>query len=463
MLLMIWLVEVVFFDSIYQKMKSDAIMKTGDEIVSNIDKRNVDKLIEKASRDNDFCITVTDLAGNLIYSGDYYGSCKDNVKLNDFIIRTNEALASNKSIVKIKERNEPYISDISLINSKDFSFKQKLRVIKEISYTGIAEKDEFSYVVMLDTRLTPLQATARIITKLLLIATLVMGIIALFIGYIISRKIARPILEISRQADCLAKGSYEMKNQAGGYLEIRQLSSSLNEAAEKLSQVEHLRNELIANVSHDLKTPLTMINGYAEMMRDFPDEDHQESLQIILDETKQLTLLVNDMLDLSRLKSGTLSLNMTQFDLTALLNSVIDRIKALPAANGYEIEIIAKETVQVKGDELKLSQVLYNLIINAINYTGSDKKVKICQSVQNNKVRIEISDSGKGIAPEELNTIWERYYRTNTDHVRSVVGSGIGLSIVKQILELHHAKFGVESKLDQGSTFWFELDIIDNH
>ena len=201
-----------------------------------------------------------------------------------------------------------------------------------------------------------------------------------------------------------------------------------------------------------------MITGYAEVMRDLPGENTPENVQVIIDEANRLTNLVNDLLNISKLQAGVMQKNDTRYNLTQSIRQVFDRYNKLREQEGYVIEFEAGEEVYVVADEDKIYQVVYNLINNAINYTGENKKVIVRQKVMDKYVRIEVSDSGEGIPEDELKNVWERYYKVDKTHKRSVQGTGLGLSIVKNILKLHNARFGVDSHLGEGSTFWFELE-----
>ena len=231
---------------------------------------------------------------------------------------------------------------------------------------------------------------------------------------------------------------------------------SLNVAAVELSKVETLRRDLIANVSHDLRTPLTMITGYAEVMRDLPGENTPENVQIIIDEATRLTTLVNDLLDLSKLQSGTVTLAPTSFSLTECIRTILHRYDKLI---DYQFDFQYDRDVEVIADELKITQVVYNLINNAVTYTGEDKKITLRQLVMEDRVRIEVSDTGEGIPEDKLQDIWERYDKVDKEHKRAQVGTGLGLSIVKTVIDLHGGTYGVQSALGQGSTFWFELPL----
>ena len=215
----------------------------------------------------------------------------------------------------------------------------------------------------------------------------------------------------------------------------------------------------MANVSHDLKTPLTMIKAYAEMIKDISYKDKakmNEHLDIIIDETDRLTLLVNDILDLSKLQSGeNQNLKIEEFDLVKEINSILKKYEIIKETEQYNFEVEMPEAAIVKADRNKLNQVIYNLINNAINYTGEDKKVTIKVVKEKKNYKVEIIDTGKGIKKSELPHIWDKYYKNSKKHQRNVVSTGLGLAIVKQILEQHEFNYGVNSVLNKGTTFYF--------
>jgi len=277
------------------------------------------------------------------------------------------------------------------------------------------------------------------------------------VGFTMARSISEPIIETNRAARELSRSRYARPPHSGGYREIAELNDTLVRAAEDLGKVEDLQRELIANISHDLRTPLTMIEGYAEAMRDIPEEVTPENMQIIIDETARLTSMVNEVLDFSRIRTGSLELELTDFDLTEQIREICNRVSKMTAVDGYTVVFEAKEDYTVTGDSGRISQVLYNLLGNALTYTGPDKTVRVAQAAAGSNVRVEISDSGEGIPADELPYIWDRYYRSRENHRRSVIGSGLGLNICRSILEKHGVRYGARSDEGQGTTFWFEL------
>ncbi|MBE6575590.1 MAG: HAMP domain-containing histidine kinase [Ruminococcaceae bacterium] len=313
------------------------------------------------------------------------------------------------------------------------------------------------YVIMLNASHAPVSATVMTLQVQLLVLSAVLLVIALLLALVISRHISRPIAEISRKAQQFAGGEYEMTFTGGGFREVDELAATLNYAAAEVAKSDRLQRELLANISHDLRTPLTMIRGYGEVMRDLPGENTPENVQVIIDEAARLSELVGDLLDLSRIRAGTRTLSPECFNLTEAVRGVMGRYGKLTERDGLAITFDAGEDVYVTADRTMLLQVIYNLINNAINYSGSEKRVTVRQTVEGETVRISVTDTGEGIPADQLPLIWDRYYKVDRVHRRAMVGTGLGLSIVKQILDAHRAYYGVDSCVGQGSTFWFAL------
>ena len=231
----------------------------------------------------------------------------------------------------------------------------------------------------------------------------------------------------------------------------------------EINKTDELRRDLLANVSHDLKTPLTMIKAYAEMIRDInknDEEKRKENLNIIIDETDRLNILVNDILSLSKLEANQETLELTEFDLVDLINNIIKKYNIIKETENYKFILKMPKKAIVLGDTNKISQVIYNLVNNAINYTGDDLSVTIEVIEKKKSYLVNIVDTGKGIKESDLNLIWNKYYKNEKNHKRNKVGTGVGLSIVKNILDRHKFKYGVKSKKGIGTTFYFEITKI---
>lgn len=309
-------------------------------------------------------------------------------------------------------------------------------------------------------RITPLDATVSTLKVQLYLLTGVLVGIAIVTGGLIAKRVSKPIEDINRSAKVLAKGNYDVTFQGRGFLEIRELSDTLNHAAEELSKVDGLRKELMANISHDLRTPLSLIYSYGELMHDFPQEITREQTQVIMEETKRLSDLVNEIMDLSQLESGMAENNPSMYCFTESIAQVVRSTGELVRKVGIEIQFHWDQEVRVLADKHRMTQVVYNFLTNAIHYGGSGKKIFVRQMVSNGIVRIEVEDQGLGIPEENLPYIWDRYYRVDKEHKRAATGTGLGLSIAKNVLERQGANYGVVSKVGEGSIFWFELPTL---
>ena len=343
-----------------------------------------------------------------------------------------------------------------LVNSGKQIFTERLGMISvDICYA----KDGTPYVIMLNSELTPLRATAQTLrVQFVWIAMILVGL-ALLMAMVFARSIISPIVRMNQSAKQLATGNYDVQFEGEGYRETRELAETLNYASKELSKNDRLQKELIANVSHDLRTPLTMIKGYGEIMRDIPGENTPENMQTIIDETERLSELVNALLDISRLQADASELSIEPFDLTAELQTTVERYDKLRTQDGYTVLFEYDRHVIVNADRSMILRVLYNLINNGINYAGEDKTVIVHQECREGKVRVSVIDHGAGIAEDQIPLIWDRYYKVDRVHKRAVVGTGLGLSIVKTVLERHGAAYGVQSRVGEGSTFWFELEL----
>ena len=333
--------------------------------------------------------------------------------------------------------------------------------VEMLAFVKIVNSSSGERLVIVESEITPVSSVVDTLRYQLIIMTVVLAALSVIVAILIANMISKPIARTNEKAKALANRDYDLTFSGGRYREIKELNNTLNYAASELKKVDNLQKELIANISHDLRTPLTMITGYSEVMRDLPGEVTPENIQIIIDEATRLNLLVSDLLDISRLQSGTADIRRATFSLTDCIKSIFARYAKLIESDGLNIVFEHDREVFVNGDELRMTQVIYNLINNAINYIGKDKTVLVRQTVHDGFVKIEVIDHGEGIPQEKLDYIWDRYYRVEKEHKRAVVGTGLGLSIVKNILIAHDADFGVASKLGEGSDFYFSMPIID--
>lgn len=409
-----------------------------NQIASTIEGASQEKLsdtLEKIAYENEVCIEYMTSMETYSYNTRMIG-CQLGRNNQDILATQTEMIKSNKKRQAIRLVNQEY-------EAKAYLY-------------GI-EKDS-GYIFVYST-LEDLSGASTVLKGQLIYLTVIAIVFACTIAYFLSHKITQPILDITEKAKKLGHGDHNIKFERNGILEIDELAESLNNAQKELSKTDELRRDLMANVSHDLKTPLTMIKAYAEMIRDISykdDKKREEHLNIIISETDRLNILVNDILTLSKMQADADTLQYEKFDLTAEIKEIIKKYEIIKETENYKFNIEMPKEAYIYADKNKINQVIYNLINNAINYTGEDKTVTIRIIEERNKYNIEISDTGKGIKKEEIDLIWDKYYKNEKNHKRNVVGTGIGLSIVKNILEKHHFEYGVRSVKDKGTTFYFK-------
>jgi signal transduction histidine kinase len=329
-----------------------------------------------------------------------------------------------------------------------------------VSYLG--EKSSIEGYVAVYNYIQPMANMVELLQSQYYANAFLLVTVAVMLSVILSIVISRPIKKISAAAKTIPSGNFGIKPSISDYTEIRLLEANLAIASREVAKSEKLRKDLIANVSHDLKTPLTMIKAYAEMIRDLSGNNPEKRnyhLGVIIEEADRLNNLVVDMLDISKLQSGAIEIHSSGFNFSEHLESVVRRYDLLSDERNYNLQSEIQNGIRINADVSKIEQVVYNLINNAINYTGDDGSVTVRLFRRKGKARFEVTDTGIGIKAEEIPLIWERYYKANKseNHHRTTKGTGLGLSIVKGILEGHSFPYGVDSEVGKGSTFWFEV------
>lgn len=444
---LLWFFQIFFLQTFYERMRintASETMTTISDIYDSGDKEKFYAAINKLSKDNDLCIEVLDRYGREVKSAHVIGDCLLHDKHSNIHPFVEWIDAAENNVIKQK-KNNPRSGYEMLIYG-----------------CTLESGSTVEGYLLINAVLVPVGATVDIIKRQLMIITVILIFLAFVLSLYLAKRISAPIDSITKASEKLAKGDFNTKFDGRGYLEAKKLADTLTYAEKELSKVDTMQRDLIANVSHDLRTPLTMLKAYAEMIRDLSGDNpvkRNEHLEIIISETDRLALLVNDILDLSKLESGKQKLSPAEFGITGKLNEIIDRFKGLSEKNGYNIHFAPDEEKIVCCDPVKIEQVIYNLINNAINYTGKDKQVFVRQINQPDGVLVEVEDTGDGIEEDKIKLIFDKYYRSE-NHKREVVGTGLGLSIVKAVLKMHNYDYGVRSTLGKGSTFWFKISDV---
>ncbi len=446
---LLWLFQILFLEKYYVYSKIKDVHNSAESIVSsfkNDEASEFNKKLTEISFSNDLCIEILDKYGRSIISREVLGDCLIHGK-------------GNSTYIYIKSINENNFQPIQgkVLNPRTGSYMM-------LYGCAISNGGKNVGYLLINSALVPVGSTVTIIKRQLMLITAILILLAFIVSLFLANKIAEPIDRITASAENLARGDFTAKFDGRGYLEAKKLADTLTYAEKELSRVDTMQRDLIANVSHDLRTPLTMLKAYAEMIRDLSGDNpvkRNEHLEIIINETDRLSLMVNDILDLSKLESGKQKIDPSEFEISGKLSEIIGRFKGISEKMGYNINFTPDEPKEVFCDVVKIEQVIYNLINNAINYTGEDKQVFVRQINQPDGVLIEIEDTGDGIEEDKIKLIFDKYYRSE-NHKREVVGTGLGLSIVKAVLKLHNYDYGVRSVIGKGSVFWFKINNVRN-
>ena len=447
-----FLFQIVLLQPMYEANKIKSIETVGSFVEKFIEDERLDEFVDYMQSQSDTCIMVYQSSS----SGGMQGSIGNRGCMISSITNSERAKFVTKAI---GSKNHSYLARVTN-NSSDFGVDgDQGDNFDTIVYTKIVNAADYSSIIMVSGNITPLNATTETLASQMRYIALFMIVAVAILTLLMYRHIAKPIIGITTNAKQLPQGEYTVDPKTNRYKEAADLNNTLVQAANDIQKADKAKRDLISNVSHDLRTPLTMIGGYGEMMIDLPEEKTDENIQVIVDETKRLNALVNDLLDMSRLQDGRIVLHKEVFDISALLKTQLQKYDVYRMQEGYTIESELLDTIYVNADKIRIEQVINNFLNNAVNYGGEAKHIIVREIKKENTVRIEVQDFGEGIDPEDLDNIWDRYYKVDKEHVRVANGSGIGLNIVKQLLELHGVPYGVKSSKGKGSTFFFEMPI----
>ena len=332
---------------------------------------------------------------------------------------------------------------------------------RQMAVGRVAKNGDEIYSVIFCTSLARIDEASVVLGQLMPWIFLCLMAFSVVASWLFSRWFTKPLTKLSHATRQLAEGDYSVRVNVPETDEIGLLAADFNHMAGEVSRAAQLQRDLLANVSHDLRTPLTLIKGYAETVRDLTGDNPEKrtaQLDVIVDETDRLSGLVNSVMELSKMSSGTDKPEKVRFDLSQLCEEVAQRYEAVCAQNGYtlKLELPDPETdCTISADPAMMERVLHNLLGNAMHHIGPDNVFILrVNAPEKGTVRVEIADHGAGIAKEDLPYIFDRYYRSRSDAGK--VGTGLGLSITKAILQSHGFRFGANSTLGEGSCFWFE-------
>lgn len=438
MLALILFLQTTFLDGTYKNNKIAYLKDTAAQIDEGIQNDDILSVLEDISFSNEVCVRViTDAVGFTTYQD-----------------------ASSCALGKLSSKQLNKIATTTFDNGGEALFDSNSSNIKNAYiYSKLSKVNDENVLIMLSTSIVPLQSTIDTMYDQFNIIIIVVVIATILLALCLSSLIVKPIKKIEMEATNLPSGKYDHKLVKTDAREIENLNNTLARANEEIIKADVARKELIGNVSHDLRTPLTMIVGYGEMIRDFPEENNAENINVIINEAKRLSTLVDDLLDLSKVESGKIEFHNKDIKISDLLGSVYDQFEPYCKANNIELVLNVEDSdVVVNVDDNRLKQVLHNFMSNALNYNDAkDTKIIIGEEKVDGAYRIYVYDNGSGVKEEDKDKIWNRYYKVDKEHKRSHIGSGIGLSLCKDILDKMGYKYGVDSVYKEYSKFYFDI------
>ncbi len=338
------------------------------------------------------------------------------------------------------------------------------------------------YFFLIQSPLESIQGSAALANRFLIVVGSVAAVICMLLVWLFSKKITNPLRELADISEKMAELNFETKYTSGGEDEIGVLGENFNRMAERLERsiselksannrlmqdleqrdkLEQMCSEFLGNVSHELKTPIALIQGYAEGLKEGIDTDAESRefyCDVIIDEVSKMNHMVRNLLALNQLEFGDEEIQFERFDLTELAAGVLESMELFAEQTKAKVQFLTTEPVYVWADEYKVEQVVRNYVGNAFHHVSGDMVIEVKIEVQGDVARMTVFNTGNAIPEEDLGHIWEKFYKVDKAHTREYGGNGIGLSIVKAVMESLHQKYGVEN-YDNGVAFWFELGI----
>ncbi len=379
--------------------------------------------------------------------------------VNGFIVASTDDSMNKKDFVAVSRKvSRPVLSGKQVVSMNVYKDQYGDKILTVGA--PLIHDDEIFGGVMFNQRVPEIKSVYFFVTNRILKLLILCMILSLLLFGFLSFKITSPIRRISAAVKEFSKGNFKKRVDYKSSNELGELAKNINDMANSLDNLENLRKSFISDVSHELRTPLTTISGFVEGMIDgtIPEENHNEYLEVVLSETKRLSRLITNLLRLSRMESGEAKLDRTDFDINELVRLALLKFEMMITPKNIDVELnISEGRVMVNADKDNITQVLINLINNAVKFTPEGGSIKIDVSQGRDKVYVSIENTGHGIEPEELSRIWDRFYKADKSRGRDRTGMGLGLYIVKHILSMHGEGITCESIVDRYTRFTFGL------
>lgn len=445
LLAVLWGLAHFFIDTYYEKARTQEVIRTANVLETEFrqNPEGFSKFAIQTAGTSGIYIRLDTPVDSLVYDGTT--SVEEMVTLAEDI----ESIGA-----KLTVAGPGSVTDVRMGSGQ---FDSRLLYASHLNRGG---ERNILYII---APLHPDPTTFRILRNMLFYISFIFLIVSTMLAYMLSRRITLPIENLTKSATELSQGNYNVNFDGSAFTETKELAKALNKASYEMEKTDFYQREIIANVSHDLKTPLTMIRSYAEKILDITGDNPEKrnaDLHVIISETERLNKLVGDILSVSNLQSNNIELHMETFDIVEAARDVYESFNVLSSSRGFEVEFHPCRSCYVHGDRTRIMQVMTNFADNAVKYSGDDKYIDIKLNRNGKKVAFHCIDHGIGIPSDEIGHVWDKYYRTSANHERAIEGTGLGLAIVKGILNLHNAKYGVDSSEGKGSDFWFEMDTV---
>lgn len=351
------------------------------------------------------------------------------------------------------------VSNLDSSTAKFTQAKKPFHVL--VGTMKIGPSDAPNYVVRFHIDITQMRSALEMIYLEIILVCLVAILIAVIAVYYTTTRMTRPFMEINQTVQKYSKGDYNIRIPISSTEEATQLAVSFNVMADQLKDLEATRRSFVANVSHELRSPLTSMKGFLEAMQDgtISPDDYEKYIGIVLSETRRMAAMVNDLLDLARIESGRTALKLEIFDINELIRRTLLTFEARIYEKSIEVEVkFAQEQYFVEADNTQIGQVLRNIIDNAIKYSPDGSRLRIATYAMRREVYVSVADSGQGIPQEDIPHVFDRFYKVEKAHTPTKQsGTGLGLSIVKRIIDQHNQTITLTSARGKGSTFTFTL------
>ena len=451
---LMWIMSVLMFKPMYYASTQNELSQMMNSVVTAIDNSGLtrDTLEEISGFINaGVCIEIADSNGKGIVLFEGIGdACQLHGAKDSSSIYAQQRTIDSIEAINLREQVRRHSRDYYNIHLVDEL--ENRQALKGTFYEGM-------YTIIVSTNLSRTDSIVSIVSTQLQTATIVGLLLAVLASAIITAWFLHPMTKLSNATKEIAKGNYDVKVEIDTTDEIGQLAHDFNIMTEEIKRSQELQRELIASISHDLRTPLTIIKGYAESIKDITGDNkeiREQQLQTIIDEADRLSGMVGSSLEYAKLKQGAYKLNVVQFDIADMCQDIVEMYSHKAAEENKSIAYSGPESVYVFADGQLMERVLHNFVSNALIHTPEQTRVMVAVKIQDNgKVKISVFDSGEGIRQEDIPHLFDKYYRARKGE--GGTGTGLGLAIVKSIMENHNFKYGVKSEAGLGTEFWFEM------